>query len=128
MMSVELPSYIQASIWLLENVPGSLDTLGAKPSLRIVYKTMFLLKIQKNIYFLPIRASAVINQIVNKVRNALKTTPPYESHFLYLMKKRHIQTQARRDKAWQGMARQGQASPDEEAPRQEGISWFWKIL
>ena len=28
-------------------------------------------------------------------------------------KKRHIQTQARQNKAWQGMARQGQARPDE---------------
>ena len=33
-----------ASIWLFENVPGSVDTLGAKPSVNNVYKTMFLLK------------------------------------------------------------------------------------
>ena len=75
---------------------------------------MFCSKYQKISIFLPIWLSTVINQIVNKVKkNRIKTTPPYESHFLYLTKKRHIQTQARQDKAWQGMTRQGQARPDE---------------
>ena len=74
---------------------------------------MFLHKISENIYILPIWSLTVINQIVNNVKNRIKTTPPYESHFSYLTKKRHIQTQARQDKAWQGMARQGQARPDE---------------
>ena len=97
----------QASIWLFENVPGSMDTLGAKPSVNIVYKTMFLIKISENIYILPVLASTVTNQI------SQKTTLPYESHFLYLTKKRHIQTQARQDKSWQGMARPGEAWPDE---------------
>ena len=72
--------------------------------------------------------STVINQIVNKVKNALKQPHLMNPIFLYLTKKRHIQTQARQDKAWQGMARQGQARPDEAAPRQEGVPWFWKIL
>ena len=63
----------------------------------------------------------------------IKTTRPYESHFFYLTKKRHVQTQARQDKAWQGMAwqgkaRGGQTRQDEAAPRQEGVPWFWKIL
>ena len=34
------------------------------------------------------------------------------------------QTQARKDKAWQGMARQGQMMQDEAVPRQEGVPWF----
>ena len=49
----------QASIWWFENVPGSLDTLGTKASVNIVYKTMFLLKISENIY---IFANMVINR------------------------------------------------------------------
>ena len=49
----------QASIWWSENVPGSLDTLGTKASVNIVYKTMFLLKISENIY---IFANMVINR------------------------------------------------------------------
>ena len=40
-------------------VSGSLDTLGTKPSVNIVYKTMFLLKISENIY---IFAYMVINR------------------------------------------------------------------
>ena len=46
-------------------------------------------------------------------------------------KKRHIQTQARQDKAWQGMTRPGEARPDEArrgGARREGVPWFWKIL
>ena len=104
--------------WLVGSKPLSEQmltcTLGTKPSVNIFYKTTFFLsKISESIYILPIWLSTVINQIVNKVYIRIKTTPPYESHFLYLTKKRHIQTQARQDKAWQGMARQGQARPDE---------------
>ena len=74
---------------------------------------MFLFKISENIYILPIWASTVINQIVNEVINALKQHHHINPIFLYLTKKRHIQTQARQDKAWQGMARHGKARPGE---------------
>ena len=109
MMSVEWPSYFQASIWLFENVPGSLDTLGAKTSLHIVYKTMFLLKIQKNIYIMPIRASTVINQIVNKVRNALKQPHPMNPIFCIWRKS----VTSNPGKTRQGMTRHGKARPGE---------------
>ena len=42
----------QAWIWLFENVPGSLDTLGTKPTVTIVYITMFMFNIsEKYLYF-----------------------------------------------------------------------------
>ena len=72
----------------------------------------FYQNIGKYLYF-AYMLSTMINQIVNKVYIRIKTTPPHESHFSYLTKKRHIQTQARQDNAWHGMARQGQARPDE---------------
>ena len=74
---------------------------------------MFLFKISANIYILPIWASNVINQIVNKVINASHDITIWIPFLLYLTKKRHIQTQARQDKAWQGMTRPGEARPDE---------------
>ena len=120
----------QASIWLFENVPGSLDTLGTEPSVNNVYKTMFLFKISENIYILPIWASTVINQIVNKVLNALKQ-PHHMNPIFYIWRKsvtfKPRQDKTRHDKAWQGKARRGQTRQDEAAPRQEGVPWFWKI-
>ena len=121
----------QASIWLFENVPGSLDTLGTKPSVNIVYRTMFLFQISENICILPIWASTVINQIVNKVINALKQ-PHHINPIFYIWRKsvtfKPRQDKTRHDKAWQGKARRGQTRQDEAASRQEGVPWFWRIL
>ena len=116
-----------ASIWLFENIPWSLDTLGTKPTLNIVYRTMFLYKISENIYILPIWASTVINQIVNKLINALKQPHHMNPIFIVDEKASHSK-QPRQDKAWQGKARRGQTRQDEAAPRQEGVPWFWKIM
>ena len=78
--SAEWPSYfpgINLVIWKCPRIIGyaSYQTIS-----KYVYKTMFLHKISKNIYILPIWASTVINQIVNKVKTkCIKTT-----FYLYL--------------------------------------------
>ena len=119
----------QASIWLFENVPRSFDTLGTKSSVNIVYKTMFSFKVSENIYILPIWESTVNNRILNKVKkNELKQPHHMDIIFLYLAKKRHIQTQARQDKAWQGMARRGQARPDEAKKVSPGFEKYCRMV
>ena len=100
----------QGSIWWFENVPGSLDALGAKPSVNIVYKTMCLLKISANIYIVPIWLSTVINQIANKVKNALKQSCHMNPILFNIWQKT---SHSNPGKTRQGMARHGKARPDE---------------
>ena len=92
---------------------------------------MFRSKYQKISIFLPIWLSPVINQIVNKVKNALKQ-PHLMNPIFYIWRKsvtfKPRQDKTRHDKAWQGKARRGQTRQDEAAPRQKGVPWFWKIL
>ena len=121
----------QASIWQFKNVPGPLDTLDTKTSVNIGYKTALLLKISENIYILPTWVSIVCNQLVNKVKNALKQ-PHHMNPIFYIWRKSVIfkprPDKTRHDKAWQCKARRGQKRPDEAAPRQEGVPRFWEIL
>ena len=89
---------------------GSLDTLGTKTSVNIVNKTMFLLKISQNIYILPTWVSTVSNQLVDKAKKCIKTTPPYEFQFFIFHEKA---SHSNPGKTIQGMTRHGLARPDE---------------
>ena len=88
---------------------------------------MFLPKISENIYILPILLSTVIYQTVNQVNICIETTHHMNLIFYIFDEKCQDQTQAKKDKAWQGMARPG-TRPAKHISIEFEIPWKFKTL